>query len=532
MLNTIKPERFQLWLLAVLGFSAAAFLVRWAGLTIPVAGSQLRVDPREIFVILGAAHTGPIGGAVIGFCADLPAASFVMGQGSYIVFTHIVSGFFLGWLYRQVYARWQMPALLAGWVVLVIVYYYALLVPVFITLVWLTGPESETAIFGANLSFLQMYSVLGQAAIPELVGTLTLTTIIFMALPHKYRRPLSPLKTPAQETSLPPARLRRWPVSRLAIRLALWFILFSSLPLLVLILFVRQNTRNTFEDFEQRHYHRLAVVLAGQVAEPQKIESVRELQTTLAAADLTGFILNTGGEGTTPASTESLPWPGADNLSAETRTIILGKRDGVYVEPPAGPVYAFAPISGQEAVLVIVSGKSQAVNQVFHLERASNLQLLAAILIMFIGSGVIVWLLVGLPVQKLTTAAGRVAGGQYDTKIDPIDMIDDLAVLGTTFNTMTDRVNGLVEDLEQRVTARTEELSAFFDLTLLAGQVDSLSEVFEQAMSRILEVAHVQALCLHFINDDWTGLRLATQQNLSSEFQAQLQTVDLPTNFR
>ena len=57
------------WLLLVLGFSAAAFLVRWAGFTIPVLGTNINFDPREVFVTLGAAITGPLGAVVIAFFA-------------------------------------------------------------------------------------------------------------------------------------------------------------------------------------------------------------------------------------------------------------------------------------------------------------------------------------------------------------------------------------------------------------------------------------------------------------------------------
>ena len=66
------------YLFVVFGFGAAAFLVRWAGLTIPIIG-EVNIDPREMFVTLGAALTGPVGGLVIGFLAGLPAISVALG---------------------------------------------------------------------------------------------------------------------------------------------------------------------------------------------------------------------------------------------------------------------------------------------------------------------------------------------------------------------------------------------------------------------------------------------------------------------
>ncbi len=50
------------YLFVVFGFGFAAFLARWIDLTIPVIGTTANIDPREIFVTLGAAFTSPVGG--------------------------------------------------------------------------------------------------------------------------------------------------------------------------------------------------------------------------------------------------------------------------------------------------------------------------------------------------------------------------------------------------------------------------------------------------------------------------------------
>jgi hypothetical protein len=179
------------YLLVVAGFSAAAFLVRWAGLAIPVFGTEIIIDPREIFVTLGAALTGPVGGAVIGFFADLSTLSFPNGLGTNSMIAHIVGGVLFGLLYRPIYNRVQMPGLLVGWSLLVAAYYYIFLIPAFVASVLLAGgPERMSAVFGTNLSFLQAYTTLGQAALPEATATLIVTTIILIALPDMYRRPL------------------------------------------------------------------------------------------------------------------------------------------------------------------------------------------------------------------------------------------------------------------------------------------------------------------------------------------------------
>jgi len=176
------------WLLVVVGFAAAAFLVRWAGLTIPVVSARINIDPREIFVTLGAAITGPVGGLVIGFFSGLPAVAVALGPTSLLA--HCVSGLFFGCLYKPVHHRWPMPGLLLGWVGLVAAYYYIFLIPTFVAAVSLADSGGIAAIFGADLSFFQAYTTLGQAALPEAVGTLIITATTLIALPGKYRRPL------------------------------------------------------------------------------------------------------------------------------------------------------------------------------------------------------------------------------------------------------------------------------------------------------------------------------------------------------
>ena len=173
------------YLLVLVGFSAAAFLARWIGLTIPVAGTGVaNIDPREIFVTLGSAFTGPVGGIVIGFFGGI--ASFP----SQTVVVHMVSGLFLGFLYKPVYNRWPMPKLLLGWAVLIAAYYYIFIIPTFLATVLLTYPGGLSDIFGADLGFLQAYIILVQAASLEALATLIITAIVLLALPKYYRRPL------------------------------------------------------------------------------------------------------------------------------------------------------------------------------------------------------------------------------------------------------------------------------------------------------------------------------------------------------
>lgn len=89
---------------------------------------------------------------------------------------------------------------------------------------------------------------------------------------------------------------------------------------------------------------------------------------------------------------------------------------------------------------------------------------LLALALIIVVSVLFVWLLVHRPVKELKAGTERVAGGDLDYRI-PIHSRDDLSDLAESFNKMTaelaaahDELTSWAHTLEQRVTAKTEEL--------------------------------------------------------------------------
>jgi signal transduction histidine kinase len=71
----------------------------------------------------------------------------------------------------------------------------------------------------------------------------------------------------------------------------------------------------------------------------------------------------------------------------------------------------------------------------------------------------------------------------------------------------------LLETLEQRVTDRTRELVAFFEVTMLAGEAHSLRDVLEPGLIKIMEAGRFHVICLHAWTEDQDTLQLLAQQN-------------------
>lgn len=160
-------------------FGLVVLTIVLARFTVPIPGTGVVTDPREIFVTIGSALTGPLGALIIGVFAGMvepggiPLASLL---------GHIAGALWIAFAYKRlVYERLQMPVRLAGWVILVIIYYYVFVVPGFV--IGLTAFYGETNPIG-------LYAALSTGVIVEVLITTTVTTLVLLALPQRYHRPL------------------------------------------------------------------------------------------------------------------------------------------------------------------------------------------------------------------------------------------------------------------------------------------------------------------------------------------------------
>ena len=184
-------SRLRSWariLLVSAVFGSAALAIVEAGLTIPIPGSGVVTDPREIFTTIGSGFTGPVGGVVIGLLAGFREPGGIMIAS---LRAHVSGGLWMGFAYKLlVYKHLKMPFLLAGWVVLVLVVYYVFAVPGFVIGQAIFYHEGFLDSYGADSSVIEAYAILGWVALPGALLTAIVTTLVFAALPRRHRRPL------------------------------------------------------------------------------------------------------------------------------------------------------------------------------------------------------------------------------------------------------------------------------------------------------------------------------------------------------
>ena len=107
----------------------------------------------------------------------------------------------------------------------------------------------------------------------------------------------------------------------------------------------------------------------------------------------------------------------------------------------------------------------------------------------------------------------------------------DLRTSNTALRSAQDGLREANEGLEQRVIARTQEMAAFFDATMLTSESQDMSDLLEPTLSRILDISRCQAACIHLINEDQTSSFLVARQGWESVEIDQIQTLTTPAEF-
>jgi len=192
----MKVKR-TIWIPIVGGLFLAAlsFLITAANITVQIS-DDLILGPWEIINTLSAALFGPIGLLITELGLDISGyLYFIKGvypapQDAYFMIgnfiAHISAMFLVAFSYRFIYRRLKMPRLLAGWALIMVVYY---LVGVFLQVTLF-----NIAVPGLGASYLVYF---GNVRL-EFVLVTVITSLILLALPERYRKPqwVEPRQTP------------------------------------------------------------------------------------------------------------------------------------------------------------------------------------------------------------------------------------------------------------------------------------------------------------------------------------------------
>ena len=128
----------------------------------------------------------------------------------------------------------------------------------------------------------------------------------------------------------------------------------------------------------------------------------------------------------------------------------------------------------------------------------------------------VAWLLTNVlthQVQQVTRVAQQVQHGNHSRRA-PVWADDDIGELARAFNAMIDSLaqsNAALEQANSQLGTRNEELTALYDLALLATQAANVEAVLPKALEKISETSGVEACAILLTNKDGTlTLRAST----------------------
>ena len=197
-----------------------------------------------------------------------------------------------------------------------------------------------------------------------------------------------------------------------------------------------------------------------------------------------------------------------DNFDSMTETIV---ETDFYTDEFGKFLSAYTPIYTSDGQRVGVLGVDIAANTILAQERAY----LSRLILIFIGclpflvlAGILSADRLARPIIGLRNVANRISEGDYSYKITSIPHTRELAELAVDFNQMSDKLSGLIYDLEQRVAERTESL------TRKSEQLRAASHIARQT-AEIQDLARLLDLVANLVTDQFgfyhTGIFLVSE---------------------
>lgn len=528
----------------VFGLGALAVVV--AGLTVPIPGTVVVTDPRELFATLGAALTGPVGGIIIGVLAGMREPVAVIPS----LIAHVAGGVWMGFAYRKlVYERLAMPLRIGGWAALVLSYYYLVVVPGFVfgQALLMANDQIET---GVVLYFLPTaYAILAQGVVPEALLTTAVTTLVFVAVPRKYHRPLWGVGKNAVGPAMGPATTigrsqevavesecqapSAGPYGRIshvrgsfAWRLAILLVLMSFLPIAVMLVFVRNTVADSLISLSSQETRMQANQLAAEVSLLPDEYSIQTVLTTTSDEHHIAFVVNRDGYSLVRPRNHRASVAALDILTPTTVREVLEGGGGVVHETESGRIVGYAEVPDRDWIAVVIMEGSVVSGAIQQMETASLVQLGASLLIVSIIAAAVIWLVMG-PIRYLARATEDVGAGKLDVVVNASELEGELAILATAFNRMTRQLRESYDMLERRVAVRTRELATINSISALVSRSLDLEEILEAAVDKTMETGGFEVGAAYRLDDKNQTLTLLAHRGLSDDYVREAATLPL-----
>ncbi len=441
-IRTLLPVK-ALWVAIATGTISLISIITNVHFYIP--GTNALSDAREIFNSLGAAISGPIGGIIVGTISCLISPTDELRY--YMIFQHWMSAIWIGWAYKKlVFEKTGMPHLAWAWIILIFVYYIPSYIPVYF-ITYFFFPDVYISFVGGSLPPIETLLKLYQGWVPEIIFTTIYTTLILVALPESYRKPRWGMPVIKKYSQLKSGIFRnlwekKFSRNYLAIRLSLWFILLFTIPLTFLGIF----TRNYFEEY---------FLNAEAIQQQESIERVRRMASFTGKESATFYqiIDEMNRSGTriivlTDKNFRIIYGPtkfsktdyNKSLITDDLKKLILSNGRGNYIDIQNGSASAFQKINSGEKYIISFSPPGKYKSELTDFANLITKNLGITLLVISLMSGIIIWLLIGRPLKRLTLVTEQIGLGNYNVNATNSDMTDEVLVLGNAIDDMKQNI--------------------------------------------------------------------------------------------
>ncbi len=446
---------------AALVIGLAAYVLIIGGVRLLVPGTVFYTDPREVFMTIGAALTGPVGTLILAFFLGI--ARSAMEGIPYRVLAYLVGGLCIAVSYRSLlHRRLPMPWLVLGWAVTIPLYYFVTAV-VGLGVPFLFDRTAYAAMIGGDRPLLESLLFLGSALRYEVIFTGVVTSVFWSALPRRYRIPLwgPPHEGPAPSIARPNGlrhRLRTFLAGRyLGIRLSIWFLLLSIIPIFGVVVTVEHEAREEFDSAYALHRQAQAQLVAGMIDRLRPAEINPLILKMRAVPQALLVVVDTSGRYVSHETSAKIGHSWDEDFEPSVRTAMMTRGSGSTIDQSGQTTFGYSwTFDGRHLVVMGFSSRPLLLTT----ERLTNAmqgRLALALSFIAITVGMVIWFMVARPLRILTKAVESTNRDHLSATVPAESMDDEVRVLGEAFNSMTGDLRtayrGLEEEIAERVVA-------------------------------------------------------------------------------
>ena len=425
------------------------------GLTLHIPSTPITSDVGGVFATMGSALTGPVGGALIGLMTGLLEPDPHLRL--FVVIDKILAGIWIGSLYWVILRRFRASTvkLFIAWVVLVFGYYYVARIPAFIGLK-LLFPSSYSLLAAGSSSIPGTLAAVDTTLFYEAAIVAFLTGAALTVFPSAIRMPVwrSALDYKRYLAQLPQATAQSAFPRSLSIRLTIWLLLLSLLPVMVLSVFVWDDVTRLAYDQSARSNEQLASELAGMLSDHNRSDAPALLEPFIKKGGRTVWLVDRNGTIIYHPDSSLIGSSAFRLLDSSLVRRFATAQAGSATDDTLEVAVGFHRVQ-ESGMTLVIEDPRRAIDLALHaFHRSSYLRLGASMLLISVIGGIIMLILVEMPLKRLTKATMQIAKGNFGVEVRELDLDDEIAVLGNRFNGMVRNLRSLRDGLETEIGFR------------------------------------------------------------------------------